>query len=487
MAGSPSLAARAALAVALLIGFYLLALTISAVLLWIPYEEFQVAHRVTPRLLIVCVLGAGIILWSIVPRPDRFAAPGPTLQPAAHPGLFEDLAITSRMTEQRMPEEVFLVPEVNAWVAERGGFLGFGSRRVMGLGLPLLQALTVSEMRAVLAHEFGHYYAGDTRLGPWIYRTRATIGRTLQGLEHHSGLLQKPFRWYGMMFLRATHAVSRAQEFAADALAARVAGAAALQSGLRHIHAAAQAFGPYWQTEVVPVLEAGFRPPLAEGFLRFTARPAIASTLASSVEDALREASTDPYDTHPPLAERIAAVEGIGAGSAQADSRPAIELLSKLAQSEEELVEFLAREHSPEARFEPLKWEDVGPRVVLPSWASVVQKNAAILSTLVVDQLPEIVRSPDALAAKFAELDPQLSGEARRGLVLWLLGVALGMVAVRNGGAVRSLPGEPIMVSTANGELNPMLLIHSLSKDEISPGDWQSRMAQLGIAGRRLA
>jgi Zn-dependent protease with chaperone function len=34
--------------------------------------------------------------------------------------------------------------------------MGFGSRRVMGLGLPLLQALNVSQLEAVLAHEFGH-------------------------------------------------------------------------------------------------------------------------------------------------------------------------------------------------------------------------------------------------------------------------------------------------------------------------------------------
>jgi len=41
----------------------------------------------------------------------------------------------------------------------------------MVIGLPLMQIMTVSQMRAVLAHEFGHYYGGDTKLGPWVYRT----------------------------------------------------------------------------------------------------------------------------------------------------------------------------------------------------------------------------------------------------------------------------------------------------------------------------
>jgi Zn-dependent protease with chaperone function len=82
----------------------------------------------------------------------------------------------------------------------------------MGLGLPLLRVLTISQLRAVLAHEFGHYYGGDTKLGPWIYKTRSAIGRTLDSLRGHEGwssLLQLPFLWYGKMFLRITHAVSR--------------------------------------------------------------------------------------------------------------------------------------------------------------------------------------------------------------------------------------------------------------------------------------
>jgi Zn-dependent protease with chaperone function len=69
-----------------------------------------------------------------------------------------------------MPAEVYLIPEVNAWVGQRGGFMGIGSRRIMGLGLPLLETLNVSQLEAVLVHEFGHYYRGDTRLGPWVYK-----------------------------------------------------------------------------------------------------------------------------------------------------------------------------------------------------------------------------------------------------------------------------------------------------------------------------
>src|ERR1700685_1123183 len=64
----------------------------------------------------------------------------------------------------------------------RGGGMGFGSRRIMGLGLPLLSTMTVSQFRAVLAHEFAHYYGGDTSLGPWVYRTKASIVRIFENV-----------------------------------------------------------------------------------------------------------------------------------------------------------------------------------------------------------------------------------------------------------------------------------------------------------------
>jgi heat shock protein HtpX len=86
----------------------------------------------------------------------------------------------------------------------------------------MLTLLNVSELSGVIAHEFGHYHGGDTKLGPWIYRTRVAIGRTIVSLaQGGSTIVRAPFEWYGTFFLKVTHSISRVQEFAADALAAR--------------------------------------------------------------------------------------------------------------------------------------------------------------------------------------------------------------------------------------------------------------------------
>src|ERR1700751_1973217 len=74
---------------------------------------------------------AGGLLWSLVPRPDKFTAPGPRLDREQHPLLFTELEKIAAALNEPMPREVYLIGDVNAWVADRGGMLGFGSRRVM--------------------------------------------------------------------------------------------------------------------------------------------------------------------------------------------------------------------------------------------------------------------------------------------------------------------------------------------------------------------
>jgi heat shock protein HtpX len=147
-------------------------------LLWIAYADIAYTRHPALKLVLFCVAGGFSVLWSIIPRPDRFEAPGPRLDSSREPELFASLAEVADATAQQMPAEVYLVNDVNAFVTQRGGIMGIGSRRVMGLGLPLMHAVTVQEFKAILAHEFGHYHSGDVALGPWIHKTRAAIGRT---------------------------------------------------------------------------------------------------------------------------------------------------------------------------------------------------------------------------------------------------------------------------------------------------------------------
>src|SRR5438132_1093560 len=114
---------RVTVALLLTIGFYGLALGIAGGLLSIAWLFWVNGHHVN-RVTAFCVIGAGIILWSIVPRPERFEPPGPALEPASNPRLFKELNDVASRVGEPMPHEVYLVPDVNAGVRARGAHGG---------------------------------------------------------------------------------------------------------------------------------------------------------------------------------------------------------------------------------------------------------------------------------------------------------------------------------------------------------------------------
>src|SRR5687767_6359478 len=88
MQSSRSLQQRAVLALLLMVGFYVFALAVAGVLLWVPYAEVMYMERINGRLTLFCIIGGLTILWAILPRIDKFEAPGPRLTPANAPQLF---------------------------------------------------------------------------------------------------------------------------------------------------------------------------------------------------------------------------------------------------------------------------------------------------------------------------------------------------------------------------------------------------------------
>ncbi len=479
--GSGSLVGRVLLALVLMLGFYVVALGVVFGLVWIPYAMWHHGH-LNGKIAFFCLAGAFLIMKAIAPRPDRFEPPGPRLADGRHPRLFEMVRSLARATDQAMPAEVYLVPEVNAWVAQRGGLMGFGSRPVMGLGLPLLQTLRVSQLKAVLAHEFGHYHGGDTKLGPWIYKTRAAIGRTLQELAGHSTMLQAPFKGYGALFLRVTHAVSRRQELQADALAARVAGSLPLIEGLKATHGAALAFTAYWSSEVAPVLDSGFLPPLAEGFLRFSQARAVADAVSRGVTEALNSGTSDRYDTHPPLRERVAALARLPSGPPPAEDPPALTLLTEIAELERGLLVSMANEAEVGA-LKPLDWERVGREVYVPQWRGLAAKHSSALAGWTLGSLPQRVSSLDQVGRALARSAEALAPEEFERVAISVLGAALASALDARGWELDAVPGSAVALHRGAHRIEPFNDIRSLVRAEIAPDAWRERCRAAGIEG----
>lgn len=475
----PSLAGRFAAAIALTIGFYVLALVIGVGLIAAPIIGWANGTG-NLWLTITAIFLGGSILYAIVPRRLKFEAPGLAVTKEQQPELLELVAAEAKAAGEPLPDDVYLTLEANAAVTQASR-----TRRVLIIGVPLLHILTERELRGVIAHEFGHYAGGDTKLGPWIYRTRATIIRTVAQLSDEDGdeswsqrIVRQPFIWYAKGFLRITAKISRQQEFAADRRAVASAGRAAYGRALEQVHAYGPAFDYYWDNEVAPLLSRGHRPPVSEGFSRFIAHENVTSAADNHLER-LREDETDPYDSHPSLPERLAAIEPLPAGDE--DRSPcAIELLRDPAGVERAQLRFLFG--AEVEQLSAIEWDAVGPVVYGGNARELAREFSSVLDGVTIGTLPEAAAKRSELAQRIT--DPEI--EDREGFVLVVLADGALLALESAGWSIVADVAEPVGARHDDTTLYLHAAVHRMAEGELSADEWRDEARQHGIADLEL-
>jgi heat shock protein HtpX len=496
-----SVALFALLAIVMVVVSYVVIVLLAITCVYLPYLILSNLQSANTQLIVLQIAGivvAGTIIWSLFPRWDKFEAPGLLLERSSHPRLFAELDGIAAALNEPLPREVYLIGQVNAFVADRGGIMGFGSRRVMGIGLPLLSVLTVPEIRAVLAHEFAHYYGGDTKMGPWVYKTQSAMIRTFQNigslgkvgriaiLQFLNLAVSTILKWYFTFFLRVTNFVSRKKEYRADELACLVAGARPLVQGLRKIHGAAMAWGVYWNSEVVPVLNQSWIPEIGDGFARFLAAPQIAVQVSKGIEKEIAEGKTEPYDTHPPLRDRISAIEKLNARSEEEAGDPALTLVDDIAATELKFLE-LANPQLAKDSLRYVSWDEVSQKVTIPSWKKALTEYAPVFRGLKAGDLPLAVKNLPEIGAKIR--DPQgmlLAPQQRTQRAGQLLAVAVGLAMLENGWESFSQPGN-FYLHRGTEKIDVFEAVDELIAGKVSPENWVSTCERLSIKDLALS
>ncbi|MBX7078713.1 MAG: M48 family metalloprotease [Nannocystaceae bacterium] len=493
----------AVVVIASMFAFFVIALLIAAALCWLAWVLYEraftggwtqgglhLAALATPL-----VVAAGTIVWSLLPRRDRFVPPGPELSERDAPGLFREIQRIAAATGQAPPGHVYASLGVEAFVTERGGVMGFGSTRVLAVGLALLELLSETEAAAVLAHEFGHFHAGDTKLGPWVLGTRASIGRTIENLGRVGDLemdlwivrrmlalvrgLRAPFEWFWRLHLRITRGIARAQEYAADAVAARVVGPQALAEALKKTRVGSLAFDAYLHTSVLPVLEAGFRPRITEGFRAFLRAQRQGPALDLALHEALHDHSGTPDDSHPPIPDRLAALAKLSGPQPPFDSRPAIAWLEDVASLEARII--VSRPDG--TALQDVAWTDVMMRALAPVWRDRLAQDQRVLSgltpALVVLQPANMRRRVRALVGGIIDGAPDDEVAARFAEVV---GAAVVLALVDRGWTAIAVTGEGIRVERDGVVVEPFEEVALALQGEAEAAAWRARVEALGIA-----
>lgn len=425
------------------------------------------------------------LLYMVRPRFERFRPLGPELHAADHPKLFAVIREMAVKADQEPPAAVYSVAMVNAFVVTRGGWLGFGGKKVMGIGWPLMQALTVSEFKAVLAHEFGHFHNGHVKLGPLLYRLREAVARLkIRLAEEENPVTAEPFLVFVNHFLEQSRAVARRQEYDADALAAQLQGPSALISGLSKANGAEKAFGHYFDDEVRPILLMGMRVPMAEGFVRFLESEPARRLIAESTDFSKFETEAHPESCHPPTGYRIKNVARFPEPNTPPENNSAATLLGNLEALEQGTLAYYFDEDGV-LDFPLIPWSQVGRRFYLPYWQEYLYKDRTRYAGLTLGDLPALYRDPDPLVTTWGLDLSDTTADERADLLCYPFRCALGVALVQRGWTLGAVPGARLTVSKDQLTLD----LHDLVTDvRYDPNDahWDQIVAKTDLASVKL-
>lgn len=256
------------------------------------------------------------------------------------PELFSQVERLRRETGAPKLAAILIDSDLNAAAASLPRASGLlGHKHYLLLGLPLMQLLSRDQMLAVIAHEFGHFGGGHSRFAGWIYRVRISWYRVLGALEHSGSSLTKLFtrffNWYAPYFNAYSFSLARANEYQADAAAARVLGARTAGEALIRVHVGSDRLEQDFWPRIRAANHAEPTPPIAlyRDMGAHLRQPGVDDT--TRLEQAL---SAEPGldDTHPTLGQRLAALGVPAAPVGEPDITAAQALLGPLAEELEQ-------------------------------------------------------------------------------------------------------------------------------------------------------
>jgi Zn-dependent protease with chaperone function len=282
-----------------------------------------VAGQIPIKLVLIIGIIVLTSLWAIAKSifvRGKDEDPGDKLDLAREPRLRAVLDDVAARIGTRPVDSVYVTPGTEIAVLERGGLLRQlrgRSERCLALGAAVLDGMRVRELKAILAHEYGHFHNEDTAGGGFALAVRRSLVTMAMHLVRGGAASNLNPAWWFVkgfhgVFLRVSQGASRLQEVLADRWAAFAYGSEAFVQGLKHVIARSVRFDAHVAATLKEVVPA--KQPLANVYA-FVPKQAVDPTkVDEAVEQAMNRPGS-PYDSHPRPADRIAWVTKIAAAA----------------------------------------------------------------------------------------------------------------------------------------------------------------------------
>jgi len=186
------------------------------------------------------------------------------------PKLFDLIESIAAQIEIHFPQKVYIASGVDAMVFYDSNFrnLFFPSKENLVIGLGLVNSVSECELKAILAHEFGHFTQRSLNVYSYVYIENQIIYKMLIDEQYYQTLIQKFFQtilgfaWIVVFYSRIIRfilrkayylvsrsymALSREMESHADEISAKVAGSVPAITSLLRASLAMDSFNYIWQ------------------------------------------------------------------------------------------------------------------------------------------------------------------------------------------------------------------------------------------------
>jgi len=239
-----------------------------------------------------------------IPAPEGFE-----LDREEVPQLYKLVEETSDYLKSPRPQHILLSEDFNAAVVTLPKYGVFGKRTYLILGLPLLQAISPEQLRAVLAHEIGHISEKHGSYSTWVYGLQESWGRFLASQEEEghklSFLYEKFLNWYFPYFGAYSFVLRRRHEREADSYAVQFVGAKPLGEALINLEIKSLNLSQKFWKDVLDEAGREQTPPK-----EFFTRMATAFRESNKPQDLMHLSkavaiNTGYSDSHPSLSERL--------------------------------------------------------------------------------------------------------------------------------------------------------------------------------------
>lgn len=207
---------------------------------------FLMLGRIPIKLVLILIVAALVTVYKMIHSlflKIESEDPGRALLPEEAPGLWQLTREVAQAVGTRPIDEIRVTPGCDLAVYEKGSAREKASdraKRILILGVGVLNDLKLNAFRAVLAHEYGHFSHRDTAGGDVALRVdrdmvKFAYAMALSGQAVWWNIAFQFLRVYHFIFRRLSHGATRLQEVLADRVAVRNFGAESFEEGLRHV------------------------------------------------------------------------------------------------------------------------------------------------------------------------------------------------------------------------------------------------------------